>query len=618
MNRKYSFEKARFDKKLVQTLWHVTFVLVSFAILILIRLPILANADIYLTSDEGFMASDMGDLYQGGTFIFYHENVSYQGVLHSLFAIPFFILFDVNSLAFKLPAELFYALYIWTSFLLARLIDDGLAWVFVLLLVICPPSILQLTTYTYPHILIGFFSNLAFLIFLENNENPKPAKVFLIFFIMGISFYTYSFSIIYFLSLCIIWALSAGFTFKKIWKILQPATSRESFARMIDFFLLIYFTGTLLSYIAGGIVLKTNNYQILTFFMYLDKPYFGGLNLKLLYPAPFLEFFLLAFLRIIFYRQDIKKLFDFIKTSTAFKFWSYGLAGFLIGLFPRWLGLAGKQVSGHAGFEVNIHPSNILNKIVDLIQIWVPRLFHLNFSGNLVPSIAMSALLLGSSIYFISNWIKNFRPDQPSLKEIVIFILLVLIASILFYQKPHTIRALFPLYVAVVFGTAFFLIKLREKSFVGFIFLITFWVSYYGHTTYVHYQDNGIINNFSIVEKDVPAHKIIAHLRKEKIPVAYTGYSAHTLNFLSGQNPVVNEFHENPLHGLSRKKKSESVEKFAVLVPQNKNRETYETYLKENGIACNRETLNDLLILSRCRGEASKVDRLRSLIKWMW
>lgn len=412
MDDNYSLRKTPSQKIFAQILWHSIYLLILFTVLILIRLPILANADMHLNGDEGFMASDMADLFRGGAFSFYHDNVSYHGVIHSLFAIPFFTLLGVNSLAFKLPATLYYALYIWSFFLLARRLNHRLSWIVTILLVVCPPSILERTHINLPHFLACSLSNLAFLIFLEYRDNPSPSKIFWVFLIMGISFYTYTFSIIYLLSLLIIWALSLGLTFGKIWEHLRPSTSRETFARIIDIFLLIYFSGILLSFIAGGIVLTVNNFNILTFFMYLDKPYIGGLNSKLLYPAPFLEFVLLAVLRIIFYRKDIDKAVDFVKASTTLKLGGYGLLGFFIGLTPRWMGLADKQVSGHAGFEVNIHPLNIFNKIVDLVQTWLPRLFHLSFSEYLVPSIFMSILLLGSSVYFISNWIKNFQSKK--------------------------------------------------------------------------------------------------------------------------------------------------------------------------------------------------------------
>ena len=140
--------------------FHCIFILVVYAILLLIRLPILVNADLFLSSDEGFMAVDMANLFEGGQFHFYHENVSYQGIFHSLIAIPFFWLFGVSSFAFKLPSILYYTLYIWTFFLLAMRLNTKIAWISVALLVLCPPGILDVTINNFTNFRIIFFNKI--------------------------------------------------------------------------------------------------------------------------------------------------------------------------------------------------------------------------------------------------------------------------------------------------------------------------------------------------------------------------------------------------------------------------------------------------------------------------
>ena len=112
-----------------KAVFHCIFILSVYAILFFIRLPILVNADLFLGGDESFMAVDMANLFEGGQFYFYHENVSYHGIFHSLIAIPFFWLFGVSSFAFKLPSILYYTLYIWTFFLLAMRLNTKIAWI---------------------------------------------------------------------------------------------------------------------------------------------------------------------------------------------------------------------------------------------------------------------------------------------------------------------------------------------------------------------------------------------------------------------------------------------------------------------------------------------------------
>ena len=127
-------------KKIV---FHCIFILSVYAILFFIRLPILVNANLFLAGDEAFMAVDMANLFEGGQFHFYHENVSYQGLFHSLIAIPFFWLFGVSSFAFKLPSILYYTLYIWTFFLLTMRINRKIAWISVFLTLTNPPKVKQ-------------------------------------------------------------------------------------------------------------------------------------------------------------------------------------------------------------------------------------------------------------------------------------------------------------------------------------------------------------------------------------------------------------------------------------------------------------------------------------------
>ena len=148
--------------------------------------------------------------------------------------------------------------------------------------------------------------------------------------------------------------------------------------------------------------------------------------------------------------------------------------------------------------------------------------------------------------------------------------------------------------------------------------LIISWSGYYGYSTYDNYLSNGIVSGLSIVKKENPANALIEHLRNERIPVAYTNYSAHVFNFQSGGEPIFNEFHVNPLHGLTRKNKSASISNFAVVLPEGDIRKPYEIYLKVSGITCERENVKNFLIISKCGGDPKNVNRLRSLVRWVW
>jgi hypothetical protein len=51
-----------------KAVFHCIFILSVYVILFIIRLPILINADLFLTADEAFMAVDMANLFEGGQF----------------------------------------------------------------------------------------------------------------------------------------------------------------------------------------------------------------------------------------------------------------------------------------------------------------------------------------------------------------------------------------------------------------------------------------------------------------------------------------------------------------------------------------------------------------------
>jgi hypothetical protein len=330
-------------------IFHCIFIAVVYVILLIIRIPILINADSFLTADDGYMASDILDLMKGGKFSFYHENVSYHGIFHSLIAIPFFWLFGASSLTFKLPIVLFYTLYIWTFFLLMMRLNAKIAWISVGLLILCPPSILHLTTIYLPHILIASLGNAGFLIYLSYRDNPNSLKVFYITFLMGFSFYIYTFTIIYIVVIIILWIIDTKISPRNILRSIKPTNTREYCARFIDVVILLNVSWIVLSFIAGGISIKSGDFIIFNSFMKGITPNYQAFNSGKIH-IPFTEFFfIMAILRVIIYREDIIIAMNSIKKSASVRLWGIGLFGFLLGLTPRWIGLYGNKIFGHSG-----------------------------------------------------------------------------------------------------------------------------------------------------------------------------------------------------------------------------------------------------------------------------
>ena len=72
--------------------------LAIFAILLLLRAPILINADYFMSFDEAYQAGQVFDLLRGGPIQFYYEGENYAGIVLGLAAAPFFWLFGVECL----------------------------------------------------------------------------------------------------------------------------------------------------------------------------------------------------------------------------------------------------------------------------------------------------------------------------------------------------------------------------------------------------------------------------------------------------------------------------------------------------------------------------------------
>jgi hypothetical protein len=576
------------------------FIAVVYIILLIIRIPILINADAFLTADEGFIASDMLDLLNGGPFSLSMENVSYEGVIPQLTAVPFFWIFGISSLTFKLPGIFFYAIYIWTFYLLIKKLNSKIAWVSVFLLIFCPPVILNLSTLNYSYFIVASMGNAAYFIYFKNRENPSRLKVFYITYLIGLSLYTNLYSVIYLSVLFILWIMDTRVSLRKVLQSLKPTSSREYCARFIDIAIILNVSWILLSFIAGGVSIKLGDFNLFNSFMKGTTPHYLALNSNKI-NIPLIELlYLIPFFRLIIYRDDFIRAIQSIKNSDSIRLWGIGLFGFLIGLTPRWIALYEKSISGHPGFELDIALSKMWLKLSDLVFEQIPKIFELNsYSGILV------SLLIVIAIF-------NFLRREKSEVEMVFAILpiVILLASVI-YQKPNVVRHLFPLHGAIVFYLASFLFYVEKKSVYSFWLILVFWGTFYSYTSYDYYKSQNIMTGYSILKKDTDYHNLIKYAREKNFEAVYTGYWAHKLNFLSGGNPLFVEFYSNPFQGWKRLEKAIILNDFAVLIPDNKNLKIYETYIKIKNIDCNRENIQGHIILSGCRGKPYEIRELR-------
>ena len=140
-----------------------------FFVAILIRYPLLINSDSFFTGDEAVIANTILGLLTDGPVVFYYDfgyEHTYFGLTFGLASIPFMWILGVNAMAFQLPATLFYSLYVWTTYLLARILVPRMALLLLMLMLITPPHITMMSVHNWPHIPVAFLVNIMFLLFV--------------------------------------------------------------------------------------------------------------------------------------------------------------------------------------------------------------------------------------------------------------------------------------------------------------------------------------------------------------------------------------------------------------------------------------------------------------------
>ena len=146
---------------------HLVLITAIFLVSILIRYPLLINSDHFFTADDGMMANTILRLLAGDPIVFYYDSVKYLGLTFGLTSVPFMWILGIKTVAYQLPATLFYSLYVWTNYLLAKFLVPRAASLLLVLMLIPPPIITMMSTHNWPHIPAAFFGNVIFLLFIQ-------------------------------------------------------------------------------------------------------------------------------------------------------------------------------------------------------------------------------------------------------------------------------------------------------------------------------------------------------------------------------------------------------------------------------------------------------------------
>mgnify|MGYP001164912380 FL=1 len=528
---------------------HFFGILFLFLITAFLHFPLLLNSPLVLQFDEGIQASEIIRLMQGEAFFFYFDYARYHGILHGVFAIPFFLLFGKSAISYKLPAILFYALYIWTTYLLAKIINKNVALISLFLLLIPSPALSFLATHNWQNSIIIVLGNLVLLLFFKTKSyNKNTSWLFALFFFLGLSIYEYSYAIIYFATIVIMFVLShphwgdirSKISLKKMVRAIRSSKDKvEVGLKIFDAIILIMFMATIFAYVWGGFAIDIFHFSIFQIHKFNKAA---------------LQVLVLIIIRLAISRRflfDYQQWFFRLIQKTGAKqrkVIGYGLTGFLIGISPRIISIfQGNTTKGGKGFDLNIDPFALLKHLWVLISVRIPDVLGVrepilkffkeggvyddSFFLILNSLVAFSLLaLVLMSLYKFSEWkwdsIKNIlllkKIDHDPTLAFILVPLFVVLANMMPENGPITVRYVYPFFGMALICVAFFIEKTNKKSLI--IFSILLWAGFQGFNNYQFYKNSGMINGFTPIKKPFYLQSAIEFMKTKNIRFVYTNY----------------------------------------------------------------------------------------------
>lgn len=619
--------------------YHFFAIIFIFLILVLIRYPIFLNSGHHFSSDEGLLASAILNLLNGGPIVFYYDFGRTFGLTFGLASAPFIWVFGPTAMAFNLPATLFYSLYLWTTYLLAKTLAPRTAYLILILMFFTPPFITQLTTHNWPHVPAAFFGNLIFLLFLKVklSERNNSSTVFFLFFSMGLAIYTYTYSFIFILTIGILYALThplwgqmrENISFGALTNRIQnKKTKKEIICLLLDILSAAFFICVVFSYIFGGFGLDIGGVSI------FQINNFNKAALQLL---------AIILLRILIDRQgaisflrNVKSYFTTSIQSDKKRLATVGGVGFLFGLSPRIASiLIGETTRGGQGHDLDFSPVKLFFHLRDLLTLQGPQLFSFDkpFQDLISNPIDAEGIILGiffvllitilvfSVFSFISdNWIslKNIvtlRGMQFEAVHIILLVpILVCIANITTQNGPMP-RYLFPLFGIFTLWIGIYVARIQERVKWFPILVMAVWVGFYSFTNYRAYQVAGLIEDGikPVKFKKHFIYDVLEFLESKKISVAYSDYGISGMGtFLSGGKINISEYTNNP-SAKSQKTRSMGNPHFAILATD-RAATIYRNHLQEKKIEFKTATVAEYEIFWDFIGKGVEIKNLKSLI----
>ena len=616
---------------------HLALITAIFLVSILIRYPLFINSDHLFTSDDAMMANTILRLLAGDSIVFYNDSVKYMGLTFGLASVPFMWVLGIKTVAYQLPATLFYSLYVWTNYLLAKFLVPRTALLLLVLMLIPPPSITAMSTHNWPHIPAAFFGNVIFLLFIQAkiSKNNQEMVVFFLFLSMGLAIYTYTFSLIYISVVALLYLLShpkwnqfreeiSLSTFVSFFK--RKGSRAQRICRFLDILIFLFSFVIVFSYIFGGFAIDIGSisiFQVKNF----HKPVFQLAGI--------------LFLRIAIYRKDLvfffKNINSLIFEKISVRMWRLvrlGTFGFCLGLSPRIASiLIGETSRGGQGFDTDILPTELGMHFWDLISRTGPGLFGLDVFRNLIVGseflytiifwvlfFLMVTLFLSSGFsFFLNNWISvkkilGLKAISFQVHHIFILLPVFVCAANIIIENGSQPRYLFPLFGTCVLWIGWLLSKLQEKTKWFSVFIVILWVVFYSAENYQSQKHSGLIDGVTPVKlKKLYIYDLIRFLESKSINVAYSDYGTSQIGtFLSAGKINISEYTNNPW-ATTQKAKSMGSNNFAVIASGDF-AASYSNFLRDSNIQFKLKKIETYKVFWNFSGDATEINKLRSLI----
>lgn len=223
-----------------QTAAEIILVCLAVALAIVLRVPLLRNAESLMTSDSAFNALSVRHLLNGDAFFLYYPGQDYQGITEGLIGVLLTRFFGWSALTYSCTPLLFYLAFLIMIYLLTRdAFGIGTAVKSLFLATILPGFMVRYSLIAAGgHMFVPLAGALLVWFLFRYMSTGRPAWLYAIGFLTGFSYYTYKLSVVVIapVIVCLVYHsdLLPGLL-RSVWsRYAAPAGSRTWVLRLLD------------------------------------------------------------------------------------------------------------------------------------------------------------------------------------------------------------------------------------------------------------------------------------------------------------------------------------------------------------------------------------------------